>query len=74
MFPPAVYEGSFFPTSSPTFVVGDVLFFFWKDYICREEKRKTTWWGIMQGGPENSGHLVVFLMIAILTGGILVWF
>jgi hypothetical protein len=49
-------------------------FFFWKDYICREEKRKTTWWGIMQGDPENSGHLVVFLMIAILTGGILVWF
>jgi hypothetical protein len=24
-FPPAVYEGSFFPTSSPTFVVGSVL-------------------------------------------------
>jgi hypothetical protein len=24
-FPPAVYEGSFLPTSSPTFVVGSVF-------------------------------------------------
>jgi hypothetical protein len=23
-----------------------------KDFICREEKRKTAWWG-MQGGPRN---------------------
>jgi hypothetical protein len=25
MFPSAMYEGSFFPASSPIFVVGDVL-------------------------------------------------
>jgi hypothetical protein len=28
----------------------------WKDFICREEKRKTTCWG-MQGDPETSGPL-----------------
>jgi hypothetical protein len=25
-----------------------------KDFICREEKRKTAWWG-MQGDPETIG-------------------
>jgi hypothetical protein len=26
----------------------------WKDFICREEKRKAAWWG-MQGHPETGG-------------------
>jgi hypothetical protein len=25
-----------------------------KDFICREEKRETAWWG-MQGDPETGG-------------------
>jgi hypothetical protein len=25
-----------------------------KDFICREEKRQTAWWG-MQGDPETGG-------------------
>jgi hypothetical protein len=28
----------------------------WKDFICREEKRKTAWWG-MQGNWENNDPL-----------------
>jgi hypothetical protein len=28
----------------------------WEDFICREEKRKTTWWGI-QGDPETGGPM-----------------
>jgi hypothetical protein len=27
-----------------------------KDFICREEQRKTAWWS-MQGDPETSGPL-----------------
>jgi hypothetical protein len=30
--------------------------FFFKDFICREDKRKTAYWG-MQGDPETSGPL-----------------
>jgi hypothetical protein len=43
----------------------------WKDFICREEKRKTAWWG-MQGDPETGGPMgqvgdwvfIAFLYIA----------
>jgi hypothetical protein len=28
----------------------------WNDFICREEKRKTAWYG-MQGDPETSGPI-----------------
>jgi hypothetical protein len=42
-----------------------------KDFICRDKKRKTAWWG-MQGNPETSGPMgqggdwvfIAFLSIA----------
>jgi hypothetical protein len=42
-----------------------------KDFICREEKRKTAWWGMQQdpetGGPMGQGGglgFIAFLCIA----------
>jgi hypothetical protein len=45
----------------------------WKDFICREEKRKTAYWG-MQGNPETGDPMDqvgywVFIAFFALPGG-----
>jgi hypothetical protein len=39
----------------------------WKDFICREEKRKTAYWR-MQGNPENGDPIGFYSLFALPDG------